>query len=348
MIVSRDTTSPAMTPGSFYDVGPDWTLVGVGAPAGQYVSIVRDDGELLCVYVRSAIPMDVCELAAKHYMAAGQTVTTNRGYAAGAKKRSQQHRTYAQGAAATSGIVGYLDSPNHKRPCRLSAFSRLHYDDYTGGLPFVEHVNECFKKYVPERFAKQNAQVATTPNFRIKDTAFSTVTVNHNFRTALHKDTGDFKEGFGNISVISSGVSGGHILLPEYKVAILLQTGDYLAMNVHEYHCNSPMSMVDDTSYRLSFVCYLRDKISNCDKINARLQGITGDLQGKEWDTRRIFHDIFGDVLPDKVVGRGSWVMESDVYKLEYKNKRYIFWDKTTGTRVFNLMPAWEYVQSLV
>jgi hypothetical protein len=46
--------------------------------------------------------------------------------------------------------------------------------------------------------AEQSSQ-----DFIIKDTAFSTVTVNKNFRTAGHYDNGDLKEGFGNLGVIS-------------------------------------------------------------------------------------------------------------------------------------------------
>ena len=37
------------------------------------------------------------------------------------------------------------------------------------------------------------------PEYVIKDTVFTTVTVNKNFRTALHKDSGDLKNGFGNL-----------------------------------------------------------------------------------------------------------------------------------------------------
>ena len=47
-----------------------------------------------------------------------------------------------------------------------------------------------FKNLVPEdmRFKKEMPE---TPNFAAADTAFSTVTINYSWRTALHKDAGD-------------------------------------------------------------------------------------------------------------------------------------------------------------
>ena len=39
---------------------------------------------------------------------------------------------------------------------------------------------------------------ATHPNFRIEDTAFTTITINKDYRTAVHTDAGDYAAGFGN------------------------------------------------------------------------------------------------------------------------------------------------------
>ena len=48
---------------------------------------------------------------------------------------------------------------------------------------------------------KKQYQRAHKTNFVIDGTSFSTITINHNWRTALHKDSGDFKDGFGNLIV---------------------------------------------------------------------------------------------------------------------------------------------------
>jgi hypothetical protein len=143
--------------------------------------------------------------------------------------------------------------------------------------------------------------------FRIKNTAFSSVTLNRNFRTGLHQDAGDFREGFGNLSVIERGeYSGGYTIFPRYGVGIDLRTGDFVAMDVHEWHCNTelyetpeqakrnkklPDIYKDDPETgtqgsnkpysRVSFVCYLREKLRQC----------------KEGDTRKYYKRIDFDPI---------------------------------------------------
>ena len=41
--------------------------------------------------------------------------------------------------------------------------------------------------------------------FKIPKTCFSASSIDRNFRTALHRDAGDYKEGFGNLTVIERG-----------------------------------------------------------------------------------------------------------------------------------------------
>jgi hypothetical protein len=143
---------------------------------------------------------------------------------------------------------------------------------------------------VPERYKIQHERAAGNPAFQIKDTAFSSVTINRNFRTGLHMDAGDLREGFGNLSVIERGkYEGGFTIFPRYKIGINLRTGDFVAMDVHEWHCNTELTeSAEEKKYnsglkdvyrndketgtqgieklfsRVSFVCYLREKLVDC------------------------------------------------------------------------------------
>jgi hypothetical protein len=89
------------------------------------------------------------------------------------------------------------------------------------------------------------------------------VTTNLNFRTAAHKDTGDWEEGFGNLVVIEKGApyKGAYTGFPQYGVAVDCRNRDFLAMDVHQVHGNSPMIPEDETSKRVSLVSYLREGI---------------------------------------------------------------------------------------
>ena len=129
-----------------------------------------------------------------------------------------------------------------KLPCRLTHFTRTNFDKYNQGLPFIQHINKLFKRLIPESYQKQLDRANTKPHLKIPKTSFSTVTINRNFRTAMHRDAGDFKEGFGNLTVIERGkYHGGYTIFPQFGIGINVRTGDFLAMDVHKYHANSEL-----------------------------------------------------------------------------------------------------------
>jgi len=63
--------------------------------------------------------------------------------------------------------------------------------------------------------------------------------------------------------VLESGApyKGSYTGFPQYGCAVDCRQGDFLAMDVHQLHGNSPMIPTDDTSMRLSLVSYLREGI---------------------------------------------------------------------------------------
>ena len=196
-----------------------------------------------------------------------------------------------------SSVLGYFDAtPFMKLPCRLTSYTMRYWKYYTHGLPFIRAIDQCFATLVPERHALQQKAANQKPLLHIPQTAFSSVTINRNFRTALHRDAGDFKEGYGNLSVIERGeYHGGYTLFPQYGVGFNVRTGDFLAMDVHEWHCNTelveteadkkankdlPRIHKDDVETgtlgsdkgfsRVSFVCYLREKLRKCNDSHTR------------------------------------------------------------------------------
>jgi len=358
-----------LEPGKYYDIDETWTVVD-GSNTGtktEYIIYTETD-DLLCHYIPQAISADLCDLAIKCYLGAGKQVSTNRGVAAGAVHRDINSK-YEKGTSANSNILGYIDSPNHKKPCRLTMYSKKYLEKYKEGLPFIYAINELFKKTVPDKYEKQLAAAQIAEKHYIEGTCFSTVTVNYNFRTALHRDSGDFVNGFGNLVVCKGnessdgnndccnnerrkGCKGGYLLFPRYKVAINMENGDYLSMNVHEYHCNSPI-FCDGDAFRLSFVCYLREKMVKCSEINSNLEKL--QINGeKAWDTSIIFEKIFkaiGENVPEKVKINNAntkwWTMTAGRFKLIYRNKRYELHDSTANVVVHNLMPSWNYANTL-
>ena len=268
--------------------------------------------KVLAKFRKNVIPKDVIDIGWEAFYETAAT-SRNRGAAAGPiatkslywKKRKPVEikgwsTRYMQDGKLSkmrvnnlvySSVLGYFEeTPFMKLPCRLTSYTQRYFDNYQKGIPFIQFLSDCFKKLNPKEYEKQLARIKKNPSYRIGDTAFSSVTINRNFRTGLHKDAGDFQEGFGNLSVIERGqYSGGYTIFPQYGVGFNVRTGDYLAMDVHKFHCNTEMTETeaqktfnktlpkihfDERSTgtlggeknftRISFVCYLREKLLDC------------------------------------------------------------------------------------
>jgi hypothetical protein len=164
----------------------------------------------------------------------------------------------------TIGQKGTFKRSGIKKPgeCRYTSFNANYPEKFQRIVPLIKEIDEQYEQLCPAEYASQRKAAKSTP-FHIKGTAFSTITTNLNFRTAAHQDTGDWPEGFGNLVVIERGApyKGSYTGFPQYGVAVDCRQGDFLAMDVHQIHGNSPYYPEDDTSQRISLVSYLREGI---------------------------------------------------------------------------------------
>ena len=187
-----------------------------------------------------------------------------------------------------SNPMGFYE-PSHfaRKECRMTHHTIENYDDFFGGISYLRQLSDSYKQLNPEKYLDQIERCEKFPHLQIPDTAFSTITFNRNFRTALHQDKGDY--GFGNLSVIERGqYSGGYFIIPQYGVAVDMRCGDHLCVDVHKHHANTPLyetpeqakfnkslspiykinSVIGvmgelDNFTRISMVCYLREKIAD-------------------------------------------------------------------------------------
>ncbi len=170
---------------------------------------------------------------------------------------------YAQ--SVMSGIAGFFDRYPRIPYGRATAYTEKNPDKFALSFPYLEKLNSQFRELLPERFAAQNKQAQKLdPRFRISNTVFTTLTVNHNWRTACHRDAGDLHEGFSNICGVTGpegkGWRGGEFILPEYRIAINIQPGDMLLVNNHGgIHGND--ALLGDDNDRMTIVSYFREKM---------------------------------------------------------------------------------------
>ena len=283
------------------------------------------EGKKKCLlkFRKNVIPQSECKNAFNSLYEQSQKLNSNRGSAAGLLKKNRlpayaqniikkdKYRVFYKdhngkikkdnvGNIVKSNIIGYYDQPDRnligkmKKPpqCRQTSFTRDKVEKWTSVLPLLKSINHQFKKLTPKEYQKQYSRCGETPNFKIGDTAFSTVTINYNYRSACHKDQGDFNEGFGNLIVLEKdkccgnptncSYTGGYLGFPRYGIAVDARQGDFLAMDVHEWHCNcnlicqkcntrkckgkmeNSVKMDKEHYGRLSLVCYLRNGMIKC------------------------------------------------------------------------------------
>ena len=170
---------------------------------------------------------------------------------------------YAQ--SVMSGIAGYFDRYPRIPYGRACSYNEKNPEKFELCYPYLRKLNSQFKELIPGRWAAQNEQAnKLDPRFRIDGTVFTTLTVNHNWRTACHRDAGDLTTGFSNICGVTGpsgkGWRGGQFILPEYRIAINLQPGDMLLVNNHEgIHGND--ELIGDDNDRMTIVAYFREKM---------------------------------------------------------------------------------------
>lgn len=248
-------------------------------------------GKLLFKFRKNIIPPDVLRLGVDSFKDSIK-VTNGRGAASGSvhkrvfKGSGNTARDYNVGDTTginigndvESGNVGYMDRSKFGRGnyCRMTSFAQNYFEQFQQGIPFVKYIDDLYRQLCPQHYAKQRAIAdATNRNYVIQDTSFTTVTVNKNFRTAVHKDAGDFMDGFGNLCCYREGhYEGCYFCMPEYGVGFDLQNGDMLFVDVHKWHGNTPFVNADPDFLRISFVMYYRANMIECKQPSDELKHI--------------------------------------------------------------------------
>lgn len=242
-------------------------------------------GNMLFRFRKGVIPIELL-LSGVNAFKGSIERTEGRGAASGAtKKRVLKDGTVSNitvGEYVESGNVGYMDAGAMVRYCRKTAFARNYFEQFKQGIPFVQCVDKLYSELCPTHYALQKRYAeATNRNYVIEGTSFTTVTVNKNFRTAVHKDSGDLQQGFGNLCVYREGAfEGGFFCLPEFRVAVDMQNQDMLFVDVHRWHGNTEFKNCSDDWLRISFVMYYRENMIACKSPTEELARVKKDQGG--------------------------------------------------------------------
>ena len=270
-----------------YNIIPNFNGMGKNFDEKYYDFIIDSDSDgyynsegnvkVLFKFRKNLINKKYSSIATESFLDLSKKKHSNRGLAAGIPKgqSNARHTTetgQSEASYIASNISGYFDRPlrEHRgilgtiKACRTTSFTLNNIDLWNNGLLFIQKVSKLYKRFGGTYYSTQEAEYnKIKPTLRIPKTVFTTVTSNYNWRTACHKDAGDYSGGLGNLVVVGENFEGGYLGFPQFKVLIKIKPGDFLLMDVHQYHCNTNIKTVGD-GYRLSFVMYIREDMKLC------------------------------------------------------------------------------------
>lgn len=189
--------------------------------------------------------------------------------------------------APMSNIIGFYDRYVRTPYCRQTAFNINEPLKWEKILPFIQSCAKVYQEAAPERYALQKEVCDKThPDWIIKGTPYTTITVNQNWSTAVHTDTGDLKAGLSCITALRGGsYKGANLVFPHYRAAVNLDTCDLLMFNSHHLHGNTPLIGKVGQYKRVSLVLYFREKIKDCLSAQEELERAKSRKPGMPlWD----------------------------------------------------------------
>jgi hypothetical protein len=225
--------------------------------------VIASDGRIVAMLLCGAVPAELHKLANELLKPVDDRVD-NRATAVGTlslpksvnpdgsvSKRSGVNARVMHVVEARQGIVGYLG-----RPCRMTLLTTRHPEMLDGNRRLIQLADQLYKEHLPTFYAKQWAAVEKIPHWRLGNTAFTTIYVAKNFRTAYHRDTGNMR-GVMSVLMPMGRFTGGELILPRWRIAIAFMPGDLLLFDPQQLHGNLPFE-----GERLSAIFY-------CDRLIA-------------------------------------------------------------------------------
>ena len=277
--------------------------------SGETTAVTTPSGAPLLTLVTSAIDKETTNRAYNHLRDVTLT-SDNRGMAGGelhdhvggdqdgnpigARSRTRYRALKEDGTISNtnnatkvrSGIAGFFDRNPRYPYCRQTAVNANWPKKAAAVAGIASAADVVFEAHAkPRRDAQMEIVRRTDPAWVIENTAFTTITINKNWRTAAHKDAGDYEPGLGVMTALWAGTGGGaYLVFPRYRCAVEFRTGDVLLADVHQWHGNTPFLGTPGLYDRISFVFYFREKMKNC----------KGPREELEWAKRRLAGETLG------------------------------------------------------
>ena len=188
--------------------------------------------------------------------------------------------TQPRGNMIFSSILGVIDRSGRLPYGRLTALVEKRKEDFEANAPFYHEVNDIFRETMPDKFKVLSDRFSHVKDeqYNLYGTAFTTITVNHNFQVAYHRDGNNAEGAVAALAVMEKGDwSGGEFVFPELGIGFDIREGDiFIGDNQGLIHGMLPFSHDDmcwgnyghtSSAENVMFVFYQRDRVIQLDTL---------------------------------------------------------------------------------
>lgn len=191
-------------------------------------------------------------------------------------KYEKNNRT--TGLVTESAIFGY--NPRNvirKDFCSATSMAYNHPSEHALIADFGRELSRLYQEYFPDIFGSHAGFVneKISPDWKIKDTPFTSGIVNRNNPLKYHLDSGNVKNVLSNMVVLKKDVQGGGLACPEFDLlfecannTVMLFDGQQILHGVTPIHKTSP------NAFRYSVVYYTLLQMWQCLPIGEEIARI--------------------------------------------------------------------------
>jgi len=189
-----------------------------------------------------------------------------------------------QGLITQSRIFGYMPrEPIRKNWCSSVMLSRENPKNHAIVCQFATVLADYYKTYAPEIYSKHLSIVKdkVLPQWKIKDSPFTSGIINKNNPLKYHFDSGNFRSVYSNMVGFKKDIEGGHLAMPEYDIGLAIADGSITFFDGQSIlHGVTPIQYLTEDAYRFTVVYYSLKGMWKClpiDKEIARIRNIKAE-----------------------------------------------------------------------
>lgn len=200
-------------------------------------------------------------------------------------------RARSNGLESHSATFGYYPRGGWRRDfCTSAVMASAQPEQHKVMLDWAEVCSEQYREQNPVKWAAQAQKVnQILPEWRIRETVFTSGIANKDNPLGFHCDAGNFPDNWSCMVALQRDVAGGYLVIPEWRTALDFGENPSLVFfdGAKWMHGVSDIRKKSGRSYRYTVVYYALAKMCQCDTIKAEIARIR-ELKTQREHARRV------------------------------------------------------------